>query len=80
MKAQDIKEGETYMFVATLSEARKHLEGLPFKVEYKKQVWRRNSRRLPVYSQAERVWRFFNADGVGARAEELEPLCDDLPF
>lgn len=68
MKAADIIIGETYLFVATESAARKHLEGRPFTVTGKKAVWRRLSRR------SRRVNRFFNEDGIGARPEELEPL------
>lgn len=68
MKAADIIIGETYLFVATESVARKHLEGQPFTVTGKKSVWRRLNRR------SRRVNRFFNDDGIGARADELEPL------
>jgi hypothetical protein len=83
MKSSDIKTGETYMFVATDSPARKHLEGQPFTVYEIKAVWRR-------IRGTRKVKRFFNEDGVGARADELEPLDsgnttekpadDDLPF
>jgi hypothetical protein len=85
MKSRDIKPGETYMFVATDSEARKHLEGQPFTVTEIKAVYRRVKRK-----GTRKVNRYFNEDGVGARAEELEPLdsenttekpaADDLPF
>lgn len=68
MKAADIVIGETYLFVATESQARKFLEGQPFTVTGKKQVWRR------LNKSSRRVNRFFNEDGIGARADELEPL------
>lgn len=84
MKSSQIKQGETYLFVATDSQARKHLEGHPFYVSEIKAVWRR------TFKQSRRVKRFFNEDGIGARAEELEPLdsvntsesnaADELPF
>lgn len=69
MKTKDIKQGETYMFVGTESPARKHLEGEEFTVVEIKAVWRRVIRK-----GSRKVKRFFNADGVGARADELEPL------
>lgn len=67
MKASDIKEGGTYMFVATDSLSRKHLEGELFTVVQIKNVWRRR------FKTSRKVKRFFNSDGIGARAEELEP-------
>lgn len=68
MRKQDIEIGETYLFVATDSPTRKHLEGQPFKVVERKAVFRKLKRgtRKPI--------RFFNENGVGARAEELGPL------
>lgn len=85
MKGSEIKQGETYMFVATDSPARKHLEGQEFTVVEIKAVFRRLFKK-----GTRKVKRFFNEDGVGARAEELEPLDskspaenhadDDLPF
>lgn len=66
MKTSDIKIGETYMFFATDSPARKHLEGCAFKVIEIKPVWRRSGR------MSRKVKRFFNEDGIGARADELE--------
>lgn len=80
MKGSEIKTGTTYMFVGTDSPARKHLEGEPFEVVEIKAVFRRFKR-----AGTRKVKRFFNADGVGARAEELEPMdqeteADDLPF
>jgi hypothetical protein len=68
MRKQDIEVGETYLFVATDNPTRKHLEGQPFKVVERKAVFRKLKRgtRKPI--------RFFNENGVGARAEELEPL------
>jgi hypothetical protein len=69
VKSNEIKQGETYLFVATESPARKHLEGEPFTVVDIKAVFRRIHRK-----GTRKVKRFFNADGVGARADELEPL------
>lgn len=72
MKGADIVVGETYLFVATMSEARKHLEGEHFTVTEIKKVWRKMG-----YSRGKKsmkVNRYFNEDGVGARADELEPL------
>src|SRR4051812_35995003 len=68
MRKQDIEVGETYLFVATDNPTRKHLEGQPFKVVERKAVFRKLKRgtRKPI--------RFFNENGVGARAEELGPL------
>jgi hypothetical protein len=74
MNTKDIKQGETYMFVGTESPARKHLEGEPFTVVEIKAVWRRMQRK-----GSRKVKRFFNADGVGARADELEPLDSKTP-
>jgi hypothetical protein len=68
MRAKDIKVGETYLFVATESMARKHLEGQPFKVENIENVWRR------LKGKSRRVKRFYNQEGAAARADELEPL------
>lgn len=80
MKSADIKQGETYTFVATDSPARKHLEGEPFTVVRIDNVWRKFKGK-----GRKKVKRFFNEDNVGARAEELEPTnqpekVDDLPF
>lgn len=68
MRKQDIEVGETYLFVATDNPTRKSLEGQPFKVVERKAVFRKLKRgtRKPI--------RFFNENGVGARAEELGPL------
>lgn len=68
MRGKDIKEGETYLFVATTSAARKHLEGTEFTVQEKRLVFRR------LQKGRKKVYRFFNEDGIGARPEELEPL------
>lgn len=69
MKQSEIVIGETYLFVATDSQARKHLEGQPFTVTKKEAVFRK------VYRKgARKVNRFFNLDGIGARAEELGEL------
>lgn len=70
MKQSEIKIGETYLFVATDSVTRKHLEGKPFEVVRKEKVWRKLKKRRAY------VYRFFNEQGDGARAEELEPICD----
>jgi hypothetical protein len=70
MKIDQIEEGETYMFVATLDPARKNLEGKKFYVATKRLIWRKKHGN-PRHHQ---VWRVFNEDGVGARADELEPL------
>lgn len=68
MKSADIKIGETYTFMGSESPARQHMAGEPFTVTEIKSVWRRINRRRS------KVKRFFNADGVGARADELEPM------
>lgn len=70
MRSKDIKEGETYLFVATTSETRKHLEGTQFTVYEKRLVFRR------LQKGRKKVYRYFNEDGIGARPEELEPLPD----
>lgn len=73
MLKNEIEVGGTYLFVATDSPKRKHLEGEAFTVWEIKKVYRsvkfgRRGRR-PVMCT-----RFFNDDGIGAKAEELEPL------
>jgi len=68
MRQRDIKEGQTYLFLATENPARKHLEGKPFTVISKKAVFRRGKKGL------RKPWRYFNEDGIGARAEELVEL------
>ena len=90
MKSADIKTGETYTFMGSESPARSHIEpGTPFTVVEIKAVWRKIKR-----AGSRKVKRFFNEDGVGARADELEPRdepertiahepldpIDDLPF
>ena len=73
MLAKEIQDGTTYLFVATDSVARQSLVGYPFTVQYRKAVFRK------FKGQATRKrLRFFNYDGVGARAEELEPLPPEL--
>lgn len=72
MEKKHVKEGETYLFVATTSPARKHLEGQPFHVEYKKRVFRKKNGRIT------KVLRFFNIDGIGARAEELAEMPEQV--
>lgn len=74
MKSSDIKVGQTYMFTFTDSVARKHLEGQPFEVTEIKPVFRRFK-----HAGTRKVKRFFNADGIGARPEELEPLSREFP-
>lgn len=71
MKHSDIEVGKTYLFVATDSPARKHLEGTAFTVTNKDKVWRRKGGRR------HRSWRAFNADGVAVRPDELGELPDD---
>lgn len=76
MLKNEIEVGETYLFVGSDSPARKHLAGEPFTVTEKKRVFRKGS-----YKRGKRtmkVLRFFNEDGIGARAEELEPLPGDM--
>lgn len=73
MKSSDIKIGTTYMFVATDAPARKSLEGKPFTVVDIRAVWRRWAKK------SRRTKRFFNEDGVGARADELEPIDVEVP-
>lgn len=70
MKSSEIKIGETYLFVATDSPTRKHLEGQPFEVTEKRRVWRR------VKGKRANVYRFFDQLGHAARAEELELLTE----
>lgn len=68
MRSNEIKVGETYTFVGSENQARAHLAGEPFTVTEIRPVWRR------LHKQSRKVKRFFNADGVGARADELEPI------
>ncbi len=70
MKGTDISIDETYLFLATDSPARKHLEGMAFTVVRKELVYRR------LKKGTRKTYRYFNDDGVGARAEELQPLPD----
>lgn len=72
MKKDDIEVGETYLFVGSESPKRKHLAGQPFTVTSKDRVFRKLSYRKG--KRLMKVTRFFNDAGVGARAEELEPL------
>jgi hypothetical protein len=71
MKSSDIKPGETYRFMGSESPTRAHLAGQPFTVVEIKAVWRR------LFKKSKRVKRFFNEDGIGARADELEPMDDE---
>lgn len=73
MHKTDIVDGDTYLFVATDNPTRAHLVGHVFTVRYRRAVFRK------FKGQATRKrLRFFNDDGVGARAEELEPLPPEL--
>lgn len=72
MHKNDIKEGETYIFIGSDSPARKHLSGQAFTVIEKKHVFRRTKK-----GQIKKSLRLFNEDGVGARAEELGELPAD---
>lgn len=72
LKKQDIEVGETYLFVGSDSPKRAHLAGQPFTVSSIEKVYRKVSYRHKKRSM--KVTRFFNDDGVGARAEELEEL------
>lgn len=76
MKRDDIEVGETYLFMGSDSPKRKHLAGQPFTVTSKDQVYRKVSYRHKKRSM--KVTRFFNDDGVGARAEELGTLPGDF--
>lgn len=72
MLKADVQVGETYLFTGSSSPKRQHLAGELFTVHDAKQVWRKMT-----YMRGRRTtktWRFFNEDGIGARAEELEPL------
>ncbi len=71
MKHQDIKEGETYHFVATVNPEREHLINKPFHVVSLQRVWRRSK------GGRRKTYRAFNDDGVGARPDELEPLPEN---
>jgi hypothetical protein len=68
MKSSEIKVGETYQFMGSENPARAHLAGQPFTVAEIRPVWRRLNKR------SRKTKRFFNDDGVGARADELEPM------
>lgn len=74
MLKSEIEVGETYYFVGSDSPTRKHLAGLPFKVVKKERVFRKQAYRRGKRAGTVKVLRFFNDDGIGARAEELEPL------
>lgn len=71
MLKADVQVGETYLFIGSDNAKRQYLTGQPFKVERADKVFRKiswNHSKRSVKSL-----RFFNADGIGARAEELEP-------
>lgn len=72
MLKSDIQVGETYLFIGSDSPKRAHLAGELFTVDSIDRVYRKMS-----YLRGKRtskVLRFFNDEGIGARAEELEPL------
>jgi hypothetical protein len=70
MKGTDIVQGQEYLFLATESPARQSLIGKRFTVVEIRRVWRRKNRRRV------QTMRYFNEDGVGARADELAELDD----
>lgn len=70
MRQCDIVTGTTYILAASDSPARQHLVGERFTVYRKERVWR----RLKGRKGRQQVWRNFNDDGIGAPADELEPL------
>jgi predicted RNA-binding Zn-ribbon protein involved in translation (DUF1610 family) len=76
MKRDDVEVGETYLFIGSDSPKRKHLAGQAFTVVSKDQVYRKVSYRHKKRSM--KVIRFFNDDGIGARAEELGALPKDF--
>lgn len=75
MKKQDIELGVTYLFMGSESPKRKHLAGQPFTVVTIDKVYRKVSYRHK--KRLMKVTRFFNEDGIGARAEELGELPID---
>jgi hypothetical protein len=68
MKHTDIKEGETYHFVATTDPSRRHLEGTPFTVAKLSAVHRRAGKA------GRKRYRAYDAGGGWAEPDELEPL------
>jgi hypothetical protein len=74
MLKQDIEIGGTYLFVGTDSPKRKHLTGKPFTVTDIKKVPRKIIARRGKGLRTVKTWRIFNEDGIGARADELEPM------
>lgn len=72
MKGSDIEIGTEYLFLATESPARQSLIGKRFTVTEIRRVWRRKNRRRV------QTMRYFNEDGVGARADELAELSDAI--
>lgn len=77
MHHKDIKEGEDYLFLATDSATRKHLELTIFTVAEIKQVYRKVTWGHRKASR--QVYRYFDHDGVGARADELQELPENWP-
>lgn len=77
MTNNDIVIGTTYLFTGSESPTRSHLAGTEFTVVDKKKVFRKISQRRG--KRAMMVWRFFNEDGVGARADELGELPKQGP-
>lgn len=74
MNQPDIVIGTTYLFMVTRSWKKKELEGKPFKVVSSRLVWR----YVHGHSWTKQR-RFYNAEGYGARADELEPLPNTTP-
>lgn len=72
MKIREIEEGKTYMFVATYDTNRKHLEGKPFTVTEKREVYRYN----PGRPQRSRM-RLYNENLDWAKSWELEPMPEE---
>ncbi len=72
MRRSEIKEGETYFFVASRDATRCHLNGQPFTVTEKKS-YRTGKKTMDA------VIYFVNSEGQKAYAEELEPMPDSLP-
>lgn len=72
MQHTDIKEGQDYLFLATDSATRKHLELTVFHVAEIRKVFRKLTWGQRKASR--QVTRYFDHDGVGARADELQEL------
>lgn len=72
MRRSEIKEGETYLFVASRDATRNHLQGKPFTVTEKKTY--QSGRKTK-----DRIIYFVNSEGQMAYAEELELMPNELP-